>query len=111
MSNLVKIKDVVLYTAITEHAGECYACKKLLRDSNIAFKELCYADESTHQENFDALGTWAFGSDYRSVKFTKFPIIHWTEFYDDWNRYVEVVDGLEQLKQSNLLKNAAKVDK
>jgi hypothetical protein len=106
---LIKIKQVVLYTALTEDAAECFQCKKLLDDNKIKYTLLHYGDESTHQQNFDALSTWSWGGDFRQVKFTKFPIIHWTEYYDDYERYMEVAVGLEELQASNLIKNASLV--
>ena len=109
MANLIKIRDIVLYTALTEDATECYACKKLLNEHNIKYKVLHYGDESVHQQNFDALSTWSFGPDYRQHEFKKFPIIHWNEYYDDYERYMEVATSLDELKNSNLIKNASLV--
>lgn len=112
-AKLVKIKDVHLYTSIRideETTAECEAVKKLLTDAGIPFNELWYNNPEKDEwvGVFEALGTWTWG--YRGAKgqreFNKFPILHWTDCYDDWSTHVDHAVGLSEIQESSLLKNA-----
>lgn len=107
MANIVKISEVVVYSGLTADAGDCYACKKLLDDNGIKHSLLHYADESVHAENFAALSTWTFGPDFKQYKFTKFPLVFWKEFYDDYERFLNLAQSSTELAESNLIKNKA----
>lgn len=109
MANLVKITEVTLMTGFTAGAAECCACKKLLQDSGIKYQLLHYGDESTHHTNFDALSTWTFGPNFEQRTFTDFPVVTWKEFYDDYERWIQVAQSSEELAASNLLKNISLV--
>jgi hypothetical protein len=98
-----------LYTAFTEDAAACFECKKILDEAGVKYSLLHYGDESQHQQNFDALGTWSFGPEFNTYTFKKFPIVVWQEFYDDYERFHQVAQSADELRASNLLKNASLV--
>lgn len=105
MANIVKINEVVLYTGLTADAADCYLCKKLLEDNGIKYVVLHYGDDSVHPENFAALSTWSFGPNFTQYNFTKFPLVIWKEFYDDYERFLDVAQSSAELAVSNLVKN------
>lgn len=109
MANIVKISEVVVYSGLTADAGDCFACKKMLDDNGIKYQLLHYADESQHVDNFAALSTWSFGPDYNQYTFTKFPLVIWKEFYDDYERWLNVAQSSTELAVSTLIKNKALV--
>jgi hypothetical protein len=107
MANIIKIKDVELIFGLTEGAHECFLCKQVLDQANIKFRVLHYGDDKSQQRQLDNMSTWSFGADFKQYKFTEFPIVTWKEFYDDYERFLEVAQSAEELKASNLLKNAS----
>ncbi len=108
MANIVKITEVTVYTGLTEDAGDCFACKKLLDQEGVKHNLLNYGHEpEVHAANFAALSTWTFGPDFKQHTFTKFPIVTWKEFYDDYERWMEVAVSSEELKNSNVIKHKA----
>jgi hypothetical protein len=109
MAEIVKITQVSLMVGITAGAAECYACKKILDDNGIKYQLLHYGDESTHANHFDALSTWPFGPQFEQRTFTDFPIITWKEYYDDYERWLQVAQSSKELAESSLLKNASLV--
>ncbi len=112
MSKVVKIKQVHLYMGYTESAADTYAAMKLLADQGIPHTKLTYNDPAQHQGVFDSLNTWTFGkhgSDYRK-EFKDFPILHWTEYHDDWEQVLECAYGIEEIKNSSLIKNKALIE-
>jgi hypothetical protein len=112
MANLVKINKVYLFIGFgstPEVAAECVKARDLLESNKIPFTLLNYLDADSHAGNCAALSTWTWGSDFHTKTFTDFPIVHWTEYFDDFERYLEGVQGLDALVSSNLLKNKDKV--
>lgn len=105
MSKLVKIKDVHLYTGFTESVGDCYIAMKLLRASGVQFNFLNFSDQDEHHKaNFTALSTWNFGADAHKKEFTDYPILVWDECFDDWGVYRRAAHGLQEIKDSDVLK-------
>lgn len=114
MANIVKITDVHLYVGIrtVEGAAECARIKLMLDAANIKYVTLAYGDDSQHDGLFGALNTWGFSrSSQRKVNFTDFPIVHWTEYYDDYEKCIETVSNSTDLANSNLIKCASLVQK
>lgn len=107
---LAKIKDVTLYVGLTENGAECFNAKKILADNNISFRLLAYYDTSQHKSVFDALNTWRWGTDNVNKTFTDFPIIHWTECYDDFTVINNCVTTVAELNISTLLKNKSLIE-
>lgn len=112
MSNLVKIKDVFLYTSTQLSANTtaaCNAARDLLTSANVKFTELWYNDESVKESipALTSLSTWNWGpgGSKGQTTFTDFPLVHWTECYDDWSSHQEHAAGVGELQSSNLLKN------
>lgn len=106
MAKLVKIKDVMLYTGLTNGAADCVEALKQLKEAGIKFALLSYNDQvEQHKANFEALSTWTFGagdSTYQKV-FTDYPIMTWDECYDDWSTQRHAAHGLTEIQQSSLL--------
>lgn len=104
MANLAKIKDICVYSAMTEHALECYEVKQLLIKNGVVFKDLYFGDINQHQETFNALSTWYWKGNVK-LTFKRFPIIHWENCYDDYSHDMEAANCLEDFLNSTLMKN------
>lgn len=118
MANLVKINNVYLYTTKMVGAGTTAACdaaRDLLTTAGIKFNELWYNDPKVDERKtvLSSLSTWNWGINGSKGprQLTAFPIIHWTEYYDDWSQVMEHSLGLVELQNSNLMKNASLVEK
>jgi hypothetical protein len=118
MANLVKINSVYLYTTKMVDAATSTACdvaRTLLTQAGIKFSELWYNDATKDERKavLSSLSTWKWGHDGAkdSRQMTSFPIVHWTEYYDDWSQHLEHSHGLSELQTSDLLKNASLVEK
>lgn len=111
MANLVKIKKITLYTALTEDAAECYNALKLLKDNNLPFTHLNWRDGEEIHNVFNPLGTWNFfdGTQQFQKTFTKMPIVHWECVYDNDDVMTNVAEGLTELQNSQLMSNLEKV--
>ena len=102
MSNLIKIKNVCLYVGITDNTDECITCHNILKDNNIPHAiQMCF-DEKNQELNF--IQYRVFGPDFTQHEIKDFPFVIWTEFYDDYERFMEIALTVEQFKQSNVLK-------
>ena len=112
MANLVRIRDIHVYTALNEDAAECFNVVKLLQDNNVPFNHLNWKDGSDADNVFAPLNTWNFTSDgvtFEQKTFTKFPIIHWRIIMDDDTNGVNVAVGLTELQNSQLIANLDKI--
>jgi hypothetical protein len=109
MANLVKIDKVHLYVGLhtPEGAADSVHAKKLFDDAGISYTLLHYGTDA--QGTFDALNTWSFGPDYKQYTFTDFPFAHWTEYFDDYERFNQVAFGLESLKTCHPIVNPTAV--
>jgi hypothetical protein len=105
MANLVRIEKVFLYMGWTANAADTYAAMKALDDAGIKYTKLCYNEPEQHKANFDALSSWTFGDESApyNKSVTDFPFLHWTEVYDDYNKYLYAAHGLDEVKASKLL--------
>lgn len=102
---LVKIKNVYLYVGLTENGAECFNAKKLLADNNIPYTLLAYNHDAQHASVFAALNTWSWGPNKETKEFTDFPIVHWTECYDDFSTELFCATSVAELNNSTLLAN------
>lgn len=114
MANLVKIKKIHVYTAMTEDAAECWDVLKLLKDNNLPFTHLNWHDDTELHNVYAPLNTWNYsndgeGSETFSKEFTRMPIIHWECVYDDDFVGVNAAQGLVELQNSQLMANLDKV--
>lgn len=107
---LVKIKDVYLYVGLTENGAECFNAKKLLADNNINHKVLSYNDITQHAGVFAALNTWRWGPGKETKTFTDFPIVHWTECYDDFSTELFSVTSVAELNTSKVITEKSLVE-
>lgn len=109
MATLVHIKDIyIYYTTLEPHAEECRQALALLDSAGIDATELLYDHEPHHETVFESLNTWGWGSKRRQRKFdVKFPLVHWLECNDDFSQHNEHAVGIEELKNSTILKNAS----
>ena len=111
MANLLKLKKVTAYTAMTADASECWNAIKLLKDNNIPVHHLNWSDDSSLEGLYQALGTWNYfdGTSLYHRTFDKLPIVHWESVYDDDTTATHVAVGLEDLQNSQLLSNLDKL--
>ena len=97
MANIVQITNVQLGFGLTDNFKECVDCINFLQQNNIDVGILNYAgDEITHAMVFAA-----YSDAYQIV--TDFPIILWTETYDDGNMIRQMVLSLSDLQTSALI--------
>jgi len=118
MANLVKIKEVYLYTSNKLGDGvtaDCEAAKALLTNAGIKFNELWYNDPNIDENApvLTSLSTWHWGpnGEKGQRQMTSFPILHWTECMDDWSSHREHAHGLSEIKAATLLQNASLTEK
>lgn len=112
MANLVKISKVYLIVGLgdtPEVAADCVVAKNMLDQNGIKYTILHYADKVDHDANCKALSTWTWGIDFHQRTLTKFPIVYWTEYFDDYERFLDVAEGSVELAASALIKNKDKV--
>lgn len=105
MATLVKIKEVRLSVGLTENSAECYNLKKLLEDNNISYKLLTYFDDSQVPSVYQAYNTWNWGVEKTTKTFTDFPILVWTECYDDYEKYSCCITSSAEFNTSSLFLN------
>lgn len=117
MANLVKIKDVRLSTTTRVDANTTNACvyaREFLTLNGIKFSEVWYNDEKVDERTpvLKALSTWSWGPNGSKGKreFTAFPILHWTECYDDWSTHVEHAAGPAEIKDCTLIANKGLIE-
>jgi len=96
MANLVKVRDIFLYVGWSPKAADSYAAMTLLKEADVPFTLLHYPDTTA----LEPLNTWGWGPETSPVSktFTDFPVLHWTELYDDWSKALEVADGLLEIQ-------------
>ena len=104
MANLIKIANVAFYAGFDNI--DVFACKKILDDNFIPYQFLVYSDSSSYPSLFAALGTWSFGPNFTQYNFTQMPIIVWTEYYDDYERFACISLNSTDLATSNLVAHA-----
>jgi hypothetical protein len=97
MANIVQISGVQIGTGLTNNFQECLDCLNFLQQNNIDVGILNYGgDEIIHSMVFAA-----YSDAYRTV--TDFPIILWTETYDDGNMIRQMALSLTELQNSTLI--------
>ena len=97
MANIDQITNVQMCIGLTDNFRECLYCISFLQQNNIDVGILNYAgDEIIHAMVFAA-----YSDAYRTV--TDFPIILWTETYDDGNMIRQMVLSLSDLQTSALI--------
>lgn len=94
---IVGIKDVYLYTGLTETGGnDCAKAINWLNANNVTFKHLLYGDIAQHDALFEALNTWGIGV------FSDFPFVIYDEVHDDYSVVKQALIGLDAIESSNL---------
>lgn len=105
MAKLVKIKDVHLYLGLTDTIADSYEAFKLLKASGVKFNLLNFNDQEAHHENnYAAISTWVLGRDNHQKTIKDYPILTWDECWDDWTTTRRVAHGLQEVKDSDVLK-------
>ncbi len=105
MSNLIKIDSIRFNIGLSTDASmvEQLACRKILVDEAIPHGVLMYSMDD-YSSVLGPLSSWVFGLEMREVLFTDFPVITWTEYYDDYNVVSECAASSAELATSNLVK-------
>jgi len=96
--SILKIKDIILCTGLSEDIGECKKAYDWLKESGVKFQHNAYWDPDQHDELFTNYNTW--GS---SLIINKFPFVHYTEIDSDFNSRPVFLLGLDEIKNSNLV--------
>jgi len=114
MANLVRIRDVHVYTCFGEKVAECWDVIKLLKDNNIPFTQLNWNnDEDFAAANvFAPLNTWNYTADgetYENKTFTAVPVVHWKNVFENDVSGINAAQGLTELQNSQLIANLDKV--
>lgn len=96
--SIIAIKDVHLYTGLTETGGnDSASAQKWLDENNISYSHLWYGDPQQHPEVFAALNTWGIGN------FSDFPFVIYDEVHDNYDLKRQALIGLDAIKKSNLV--------
>jgi hypothetical protein len=104
MSNLVKISNVTMYFG-ENNFSEQFQCKNFLDSNNILYsKVMIMANPS---DFFTSMSQNVFGDLFTMYTFSSFPIITWTEYYDDYDRFDNVSQSFSELTTSTLVTNAS----
>lgn len=111
MANLIKITEVQLHIGpgTDTEVAECLQCKQILSENAIPHKThmfLFYGDDA---QKLQVLGANVFGPDFSQYEFKTFPVITWKEYYDDYERFMQVATRVEQLNSSNVVLHKDKV--
>lgn len=112
MANLVRIRDVYIYTALNENAADCVEAVNLLKLNNIPFQNIFYGDTDSANAALEPLKTWnwsADGSSYSTKESLSYPLVHWKNVFDDDTSCVNCAVGLTELQNSQLFANLDKV--
>lgn len=105
-SNLVKIKDVILHVGLSETGTDQYIAYKSLANANIKFQTNSYGDHfDGHNATFSALNTWSWGVNAEKRIFDHFPILTWTECYDDFSLIVQNAVDSSNIANSSVIAN------
>lgn len=95
---LVRIKDVSFYVGLTADAVACFEMKQFLNDNAIPYKLLAYMDDSVHEHNFKALSSYTWGPNGEKREISRFPVLTWDEFDDDFNRVIECAVTIDEIR-------------
>jgi len=94
---------VCLYVGMTDSVDACLSIRNILKDNSIPYQVSMNLPKD--QDNtFKMLSDSVFGSDFVQYEVKSFPFVTWTEYYDDYERYMEITFTLEQIQQSNVIK-------
>lgn len=86
-AKLVRIKQVALYVALSEHAQLCYEMKKAVDDMGLPYVLMAYNDDSAHKGLLAALSSWSWGPKGEKHVFTGFPLLTWLCCYEDFETH------------------------
>jgi len=103
VANLLKINSISLY--LNFDSLDSYYFKKELDSQNIPYEIIQSTTEEHKKGILDMLSSMTYGEDFEEYTFNKFPIVTWREYYDDYERWIDVADDLEKLKNSNIFKH------
>ena len=105
MATLEKITNVELYVGYVDAQSviDGFEIKNWLESIGIKPNLMHYPENSTNTQLFENLSTWTFGEDFRQFTFTRFPLVIWTEWYDDYGVYRQVAQTLDEIKASSLV--------
>lgn len=106
MANITKIVEVEIHigSGTDTEVDEAFACKQFLVDNEIPHKtqiHMFYGDDET---KLRVLSSQVFGLDFTQHEFTKFPVVTWKEYYDDYERCLQVARTVSELADSNIVK-------
>jgi hypothetical protein len=104
--NIARIKEVSFYVGLTEDAQACFDMKKFLDSQGISYKLLAYWDDQAHEGNFKAMSTWTWGEKGEQREFTRYPVLTWQVFDEDFNSHLEYATNIAEVK-NKLLPHAA----
>jgi hypothetical protein len=103
MPSLIKITNVCLYVGTTDNVEACLAIRNALKGNSIPHATaICVNSDRDYALN--TMSDSVFGPDFTQYEVKDFPFVTWMEYYDDYERYMEIAFTLDQVQQSNLLK-------
>ena len=109
--NIERISHVQVYTAMCEHAQECWDVLSLVKEKGIEHTHLNWHTPDEIPNVIEPMSDWDWfdGEDYYTKEITRMPFVTWSVLYDDVTIRQNVAVGLEELQQSQLWKNLNKV--
>jgi hypothetical protein len=100
-TNLIKIRNVLLYSDVEQAPAKTADLILALRTHNIGNYHII--DGSHNPTIVDQLRSNCFDFDFCVYPSLTLPVITWQEFYDDYERALQVVQTVDELLQSNLV--------
>jgi hypothetical protein len=103
VANLLKINSISLY--LNFDSLDSYYFKKELDSQNIPYEIIQSIVKEQEKSILNFLSSMIYGEDFEEYTFNKFPIVTWREYYEDYERWIDVAETLEELKNSNIFKH------
>jgi len=106
-----KITRVTVYTAMCEHAAECWEVLELVRENEIPHSHFNWHNPEEVPGVIEPFKTMNFfdGEDWYMREDVRLPIVEWETLYDDVTLRHNIAIGVDELKDSQLWKNLDKV--
>lgn len=104
-SKIIKIRDILFYADTAEHLRETLELELALRHHNIGCYHRIDIVFNDCELLITNLRTATYGVDFQMYPDLSLPIVTWKEYYDDYERCVDIARTPDELQTSNLIAN------
>lgn len=106
MSNkLIKIRDIFFYADTSDRLRETIEMEAILCKHNIGCYHRIDLVFNNPEELFDKLRSAAYGPEFDVFPNLQLPVVTWKEYYDDYERCINIAKTPSELQTSNLINN------